>query len=208
MDGTPVALRLQSVTGGASDFVGEEFSFSINPEGCSEECGDESRRQPKYMEIMVSVDGKDAVTIYNGDYTASVTLSVPNGEVVLLVLIYNCDCCEAFSGYSEMTLPDDGGEVLVEMIQDGPHYDFSFSRDGDLDTFGDMEYVESFCREPAEEEGWVPACLYESYRCDCDDSDPEINPDAAEVCDDYIDNDCDYNLDCSDPDCENDPACN
>ena len=36
---------------------------------------------------------------------------------------------------------------------------------------------------------------------DCDDADPEINPGAAEVCNDFADNDCDELTDGDDPDC-------
>ncbi|MBI4831288.1 MAG: putative metal-binding motif-containing protein [Candidatus Lindowbacteria bacterium] len=36
---------------------------------------------------------------------------------------------------------------------------------------------------------------------DCDDSDPAVNPGAAEVCDDGIDNDCDGRVDSADSDC-------
>lgn len=36
---------------------------------------------------------------------------------------------------------------------------------------------------------------------DCDDAEPAINPGAAEVCDDGIDNDCDTNTDSADTDC-------
>lgn len=36
---------------------------------------------------------------------------------------------------------------------------------------------------------------------DCDDMDAEINPDAEEICDDTIDNDCDEQVDDADPDC-------
>ena len=38
--------------------------------------------------------------------------------------------------------------------------------------------------------GWFPLELIE----DCDDSDPAINPDAEEICDE-IDNDCDELID-------------
>lgn len=42
---------------------------------------------------------------------------------------------------------------------------------------------------------------------DCDDTDPDVNPGATEVCDDTIDNDCDGDIDCDDADCSDDPAC-
>lgn len=36
---------------------------------------------------------------------------------------------------------------------------------------------------------------------DCNDGDPDINPDARETCDDEIDNDCDRLVDFDDPEC-------
>ena len=36
---------------------------------------------------------------------------------------------------------------------------------------------------------------------DCDESDPDVNPGAAEICDDEIDNDCDDAIDADDDDC-------
>jgi hypothetical protein len=42
---------------------------------------------------------------------------------------------------------------------------------------------------------------------DCNDADPAINPAAAEVCNDEIDNDCDAQSDCNDVDCSSDTGC-
>ncbi len=38
---------------------------------------------------------------------------------------------------------------------------------------------------------------------DCDEEQPSVNPDAAEVCDDGVDNDCDTETDGDDSDCGN-----
>lgn len=42
---------------------------------------------------------------------------------------------------------------------------------------------------------------------DCDDTDPDVNPGATEVCDDTVDNNCDGDADCDDATCTGDPAC-
>lgn len=54
--------------------------------------------------------------------------------------------------------------------------------DGDLDGYGDADGTETSC-EPG------PGMIETGG--DCDDTDPDINPDASEVCNDGADNNCD-----------------
>jgi hypothetical protein len=58
-------------------------------------------------------------------------------------------------------------------------------QDGDGDGYGDPG---------------IPQCENGDAE-DCDDSDPEVNPGAQEICDNGIDDDCDGLIDLDDPDC-------
>ncbi|MEC7983936.1 MAG: MopE-related protein, partial [Myxococcota bacterium] len=70
-------------------------------------------------------------------------------------------------------------------IDDDPVSLGSWYKDVDEDGFGDPDTVEESCEQP---DGYV---LLDT---DCDDSDPDINPDALEICD-GVDNDCDEDID-------------
>jgi len=71
--------------------------------------------------------------------------------------------------------------------------------DSDFDGYGGT--LENNCIGDALETG------YHLENTDCDDTDYDINPDANEVCDDTIDNNCDDDIDCDDSDCSSDPDC-
>ena len=66
-----------------------------------------------------------------------------------------------------------------------------FYIDTDGDGFGDSETSIDECEAP-------PGFVLDNT--DCDDSDVDINPDAEEICDEGIDNDCDGLVDGDDPD--------
>ncbi|MFT5679921.1 MAG: hypothetical protein ACI8RZ_000826 [Myxococcota bacterium] len=105
--------------------------------------------------------------------------------------------CEAPSGYvSDSDDCDDGDADInpdAEEICDGldndcdgdTDEDETWYADDDGDGFGDPDTTATDCEAPS---GYV------SDDTDCDDTDADINPDAAEICD-SIDNNCDGNID-------------
>lgn len=79
--------------------------------------------------------------------------------------------------------------VDAHLTNHGDEYPGAFYPDMDGDGFGDDLGVTSNC----------PAEGYVSQAGDCDDSAATVNPDAAEVCGDDIDNNCNFQ---TDEDCE------
>lgn len=81
-----------------------------------------------------------------------------------------------------------------------PTYD-----DIDLDYFG-QGYNSDICDGNPDVEALHSLAL-SLNNDDCNDTDVNINPDAVEICDDGIDNDCDTDFDCDDSNCTGDPSC-
>jgi len=74
----------------------------------------------------------------------------------------------------------------------------TFYADADEDGYGDPNVFQDACAAPM---GYV------TDNTDCDDMDPDVNPGAAEVCDDLVDNNCDGLQDCDDATCKITPDC-
>jgi len=84
--------------------------------------------------------------------------------------------------------PLDGCETDLSMLP-------VFFKDDDQDGYGDPDNTIQGCGILDPPFGYVENDL------DCDDTDPDVNPEAIEICDDNIDNDCDGWIDMDDPDC-------
>jgi len=83
----------------------------------------------------------------------------------------------------------DGVDENCDGSYDEGHPQTTYYADTDADGAGDPDTTTSACQTPA---GFADA------GDDCDDTDFDISPVAAEVCDDGIDNNCDAATDCAD----------
>ena len=79
-------------------------------------------------------------------------------------------------------IDNDCDDVVDEDVVDG----LTFYRDADIDGYGDTSNQREACSKPT---GYTEA------PGDCDDTNPEINPDAEEICFDAVDNNCNDSVD-------------
>ncbi len=96
------------------------------------------------------------------------------------------EVCDGADNDCSGTIDDDVADGLVRYP------------DTDGDGYGDRDAPTGVCMEM---DDFYPIGL------DCDDEAIDVNPDAAEICDDGIDNDCDDAPDCLDDDCASVAAC-
>jgi hypothetical protein len=107
-----------------------------------------------------------------------------------------CSCNEDCDDYNVCTIDQCiDGVCMYENAEDGTVCD-----DGNLSTINDVCSV-GVCTGQTDEDG-------DGYGDDdCDDSNPNINPGAEEICDDGVDNNCNGLTDCDDSSCSGFPAC-
>jgi hypothetical protein len=135
-------------------------------------------------------DAEDALTFYadaDGDgfgdlEQVAMGCEIPSGHVEDAT---DCDDSDPAVRPDAIEICNGIDDDCDEQIDPGDAAPGTWYADADADTFGDPDTSEETC-EP--QEGWVTDAT------DCDDTETDINPGAAEVCD-SIDNDCDGQAD-------------
>ena len=111
----------------------------------------------------------------------------------------DCNDADAFVHPGAAELCDDLDNDCDDLAET-EDVDFDWYPDEDGDGFGDLLAT-----------AVVDCNLVEGHvidNTDCNDGNALTNPDAAEVCDDFDDNNCDLSFDCDDSTCSADPVCN
>jgi hypothetical protein len=117
-----------------------------------------------------------------GDPATVVTGCAPAGWVADTT---DCDDTNAAVNPAAMEVcddVDDDCDGLVDGADDSLSGVTAWYDDADLDGYGDPEAGHGICEAP-------PGAVADGT--DCDDADPDIHPDAEEICLDQVDEDCD-----------------
>jgi len=137
-------------------------------------------------------------------------------SIAFTVQVDGSDCNESFLGVTEVEMlqpiENDACRVHLESgsysIDIDFYFDFASLAHGTWSAYRtnspEITYVGTFTAHKGltdcpdrDLDGYYNNC----GQVDCRIADPDINPGAAEVCNDNIDNDCDDLRDCNDPDC-------
>lgn len=136
--------------------------------------------------IAVSEDsGFNSFVFYDTTQNTTYTLTGLSGDKTYYWYVYALD-------------NTDNNGVSTDVWSFTTATEYLWFRDGDEDSYGDPNNSTLSSIQPT---GYV------ADNTDCDDGSKAVNPDAIEVCDDGIDNNCDGNTDCNDSVCMDELVC-
>jgi hypothetical protein len=131
---------------------------------------------------------------YGSGEPSADSCTAPGVGFVLLAKGEDCDESSIFVNPAANELCDGKDNDCDDLVDDDdPEVDVNsfntYYRDADNDLFGsDTETTEACSRPPG----------FQDNADDCDDGNRFVNPDALEVCDEGVDNDCDGDIDSAD----------
>jgi uncharacterized repeat protein (TIGR01451 family) len=122
------------------------------------------------------------------------------------------------------SLSDGDGDGVIDALdlcptdplKSDPGFCGCFESELDSDSDGSPDCVDECSEDPNKTETGTCGCGIPDMDSDsdgwfacveCDDTDSAVKPDAAEICNDNIDNDCDSATDCEDADCGSNAEC-
>ena len=139
-------------------------------------------------------DGPDFAYLLSLPLTSTITAMISGMREDLDIFLLS----DSIDGACPENCLDNAGEIIsLPDVAPGDYYIVVDGYGGDQDNFVLSLGCQTTCANTDGDAYYDEAC----GGGDCDDSDPDVNPGADEVCDDLVDNDCDDLVDTDDPDC-------